>query len=201
MSRDPLEERGGINLMSINGNDFINFVDILGLKRPCMEEFKRNYLPYKANSENGKKSTHDVYDEAGGDLNGDHDKEIELGIPVNQREWHDSCALRLSLALNACGGENRIPSDKGYPNRGGRNPKEFKSAKSMCAYLKEAWGAPDYRKLGTSSEQSLKSEAACSCFAIVWCNNKHVGYFDAENGFDSEPIGQVVGWKLPCCGN
>jgi hypothetical protein len=186
-SRDPIEEKGGMNTYGMVRNNPVNWWDYLGLTPPSCEDFKKHYPNYQDNQSG------DVYDQVGGWLDHEHDS--------GNADYQNSCALRVSLGLNGCGGDHTIPSNAPGANRvpDGKTPKDRQiiSARKMCQHLEQKWGPPNYTTAGTPQDQ-IDSYRNCDCFCIVYCNDTHTGFIDETGKADSNPIGEVKMWKLPC---
>ena len=215
LNRDPIGETGGKNLFGVDGNNFMAYIDVLGKARPCSQKFKSNYmgyediipfstcdaynsdpyyLPDQAQNPKGGYRNHDVYDEVGGGLDKSHDS--------GDRDYQDSCALRVSLALNGCGEPHRIPTGDGEPVPDGKHPKDNQivNAKAMCAYLRKKWGPPDYTVSSVRELYLILNKNTCECFSVVFCNSHHVGHADASMVDYAGPGKNSSVWKLPCCG-
>lgn len=95
-------------------------------------------------------SANQVYAYIGGWLNKAHLEEIANNVPMNDRKYYDSCALRLSIALSSYGkdmenvpGTNHILKDGNSAALGGRKH-VILSAGSMANYLHKLLGEEDY---------------------------------------------------------
>jgi RHS repeat-associated protein len=194
LSRDPIEERGGINLYGMVGNDAVNRWDLLG-NRPCLERFLENYIAYNC----GKDGTSATFDRVGGWL----DRAYDNGDP----NYQNSCALRVSVALNLAGEEFEIEKGSGttrIPDGNFPQHNQIISAKVMLDYLRSKFGNPDYKWWGQNAENAeMISDAACGGFGVVYCSTQHCGVMSGS-GFDSGTLSGrdgIFGWKLRFCGN
>lgn len=164
-----------------------NAYDYLGLERPSCGDFKDHYPNYENNTSG------DVYDQVGGWLDAKHDG--------GDADYQNSCALRISLGLNGCGGDHRIPpgapGQNRVPDGNQPNDRQIISARRMCEHLENEWGAPDFTSSQTS-DREIESYRNCDCFCIVYCNEIHTGFIDETGKADSQPIGDVKMWKIPC---
>lgn len=118
----------------------------------------------------GGKSTDDVWAYIGGGLNNAHLKEIADNIPMDARQYYNSCALRVSIALSRSGTSLAAVRDEGGKlaatnitlvdppgNLGALNPDYIEggdtsnlrkhvvlSAAVMSKYFRDKYGAADY---------------------------------------------------------
>ena len=130
--------------------------------------------------------TDGVYAYIGGWLNRSHLKEIADNVPMAERQYYDSCALRLSIALSKYGynlagalGANDIkPDEKDGGNAealGGRKHVII-SARNMAAHLRTIFGEPDYNGNGEDG-YSTPQEGDI----VIFGNKNHVGMCPGDN--------------------
>jgi hypothetical protein len=185
-------------------NGSTNAYDFLGLdNRPTCDEFKKVYMNY------AQYESHDVFDEVGGWIDDKHD--------TGHKDWANSCALRLSMALNALEGHKIPPgapgANKGLEGASEPNDYQIISARLMRDYLEGAWGAPDYEVEAKVVEtpyidpftnetvinreetipdgfyKGIKSDLNCDCFCLVHASERHVGFIDTSGKVDGfEPM-------------
>lgn len=86
-TRDPLEEKGGVNLYAFCENDPVNSCDVLGLSK-----YWDNYLRY------GAYDAQDVWEKVGGGL-------YWLHLTNEGESYWNSCALRVSRSIVQSGNE------------------------------------------------------------------------------------------------
>lgn len=124
--------------------------------------------------------TDDVYAYIGGWLDRVHLKESADNVPMAERQYYNSCALRLSIALSKYGynlagvpGANNIrPDEKDGGNAealGGRKHVII-SAGNMAAHLRTIFGEPDYNGNGEDG-YSTPQEGDI----VIFGNKTHVG--------------------------
>lgn len=132
------------------------------------QELLNNYKPVGYGE--GGKSTDGVWAYIGGGLNKAHLKEIADNIPMDARQYYNSCALRVSIALGRSGTSLAAVRDEGGKlaatnitlmdppgNLGALNPDYIEggdtsnlrkhvvlSAAVMTKYFKDKYGAADY---------------------------------------------------------
>ncbi len=183
-TQDPLGLRPGFNLADYVANP-VGIIDPLGLCacRPTGSELMAGYPAY--NTHSGAQA----WEEIGGSLNDGYGVSSPGG-PQN------SCAARMSHALNSSGFE--IPRGAPGANRNfnGSHSRYIISARQMNAHLRDVFGPPDMTLASITDHQALKDSLAPGEAAIV-SSQGHVGVVTPTY---SDPhtrnyLGDV--WKLP----
>lgn len=185
--KDPIRFGGGDgNLYGYVANNPINFVDPRGLcacGMPDSANFWNNYPNY--NDYTGA----DVWNLIGGSLNDSYGENSPGGT-------QNSCATRVSYALNYSGGS--IPSGAPGANRnwGDANNRYIISARQMNSYLRMTYGAPSQTLTSASQLATLRSGLSSGQVAIV-SSQGHAAVVTSTyaDPYVSSYLGDV--WMLP----
>ena len=152
ISRDPIEERGGVNLFLSFLNAPNVVVDALG-KIPQSADLWNHYNPYSYDSA----ETSEIWKTIGGKTaEAAGYREDDDGNPISVP---NGCAARLSLSLNEISGEEiSFPFDfQNYPGESGRTGRYVVGAKRMKSYLTQKWG--EKKVLSDQEAYYFKSQA------------------------------------------
>jgi hypothetical protein len=188
VNRDPLAERGGLNLYLFVGNDPIRLVDLFGFApRPPCASFWPAYPNYDDYAQP------DVWKKIGGNVG------AKYGPDSN------SCAARLSCGLNDGGdpiprgtpAASRNFPDKKYENKPGDNKYYIVSARAMKEHLTKSWGRPDrVAKTAEDLKDIVKNLKPGEC--AVFATTGHVGVL--KDGYQDPHVGGMLPvdvWILP----
>ena len=157
ITSDPLGLEAGMNTFIYVGSNPMNLIDYLGLcacSLPNSKDFWKQYPNYD------DYSGADVWDKVGGTLNDSYGKDSPEGV-------QNSCATRVSHALN----ESGAPIPRGAPganrNWGGNNMRYIISAAQLNTYLKNSYGEPSQTLSSYQQVQALQSGLTNGQVAIV----------------------------------
>jgi len=197
LSRDPIEEQGGVNLYGFVDNGGPSFWDRLGLKKPTYEKALEILMSYKP--VDYSESATAIYAKVQGWLYGKHLDEIVRNLPEKDRRYRHSCALRLSIALSNAGYDLRgvkgtssiIPTGKFKKFKVGEEPIEITkgdvsvlgsgkshviiSAPVMQKYLEKTFGKPDYPNKAAYLQKKEDRDI------VIFASNGHVGVATGKN--------------------
>lgn len=175
LNEDPIKFDGGVNFYSYASDDPISLTDPSGLKcnPPNFSALWKNY-PTPANYPTavdppGKTS---VWDLVGG-------KVAQNG---NNKTFSNSCAIRLSYALNQSGCE--IPYAKGKTVSGDDGNWYFFRLADLSAFLQSQWGAP--QTLGTDNWKSaLANQTGIIAYQVQWADaTGHLSLWNGQTNVD-----------------
>ncbi|WP_376707970.1 T6SS effector amidase Tae4 family protein [Kangiella sp. TOML190] len=156
---------------------------------PNSQTFMSNYPDY-----NDYQSSGDVWDLIGGSLNDAYGRGSENGA-------EDSCAARVSHALNNSGAE--IPSSPAHQtnrNQGGSDGRYIISASNMNRYLRDTYGAPAMSLNGNGGAEALRASfiVSRSGGAAIVSSSGHTAVISASHMDNYVWTGDV--WFLPTSG-
>lgn len=134
----------------------------------------------------------DVWKEIGGSLNDNYGENSPNGT-------QNSCAARVSHALNESGSKIPAGTPGGNRNWGGNEDRYIISARQMNNYLRSNYGSPSQTLTNSTQLQSLRSNLATGQAAIV-SSNGHAAVVTRtySDPYVSSFLGDV--WVLPTGG-
>lgn len=154
ITSDPIGLQGGINTYAYALANPLRYTDPLGLAPPLSSNFWNVYPNY--NSYTGAATWNLI----GGSLNSNYGS----GSPGGTQ---NSCAARVSHALNLSGSPIPAGTPGGNRNWGGSGMRYIISARQLGNYLTSSWGSPSQKVSNYSQVQNLQKSLKSGQVAIV----------------------------------